>query len=475
MPTSSSLRLALFLTVPSALLASPAAAHAPPEVLQVISSAPDDVILATNRGFIFGSRTRDTWSLLCNEAFGVSTSSQYQSALLPSGRMLVGEHGGLRYSDDRGCTWERHPELGKLSTPALAQHPEARARIYLTVYGFDGSDMVPGQGGVRRSDDGGETFRTVYRAPEGEFLNSLLVSGGEPGHVYASVTTFGIAGTEYLVLHSSDGAKTWQRHRIDADVKKEMDVTLLAINPSNPQEILARATGAEPVLGERLLWSSDGGRSFRAQGSWPVLRSAAFSADGKIAYVSYRDGLLRATGAARTFTKVGASARISSVVTDDQELMVSGYYAGEASPLDGLATAPVSDPEARFETYMNFSQVRTHARCPAPSTAEQDCESLWLDWSRELGIDQQGGAPDREAGVSAPVGDEEDGEDDDDSDRAARDAGRRDGGTRGSGDARAATTSGCSLASEGDPALPAWVPLSLLALAWRRRPARSRR
>ncbi|MET0342422.1 MAG: exo-alpha-sialidase [Polyangiales bacterium] len=471
-PLLRSLSVALALTP---LLASRATAHAPPEVLQVISSTPEDIVLSTNRGFIFGNRTTNAWSLLCNEAFGVSTSSQYQSAMLESGRILVAEHGGLRFSDDRGCTWERNGELGKLSTPALAQHPETRDRLYLTVYGFDGSDMVTGMGGVRRSDDGGETFRSVYKAPEGEFLNSLLVSSGEPGHVYASVTSFGLSGSEYLVIHSTDGGKTWQRNRVESDVKKEMDVTLLAINPENPQEILARATGSEPALGERLLWSSDGGRTFRSPGTWAVLRSAAFSRDGRTAYVSYREGLLRATTAARTFEKVGISSRISSVVTSDSTLMVSGYYAGEASPLDGLATAPMSDPETKFETYMNFTQVDTHASCPAPSTAEQDCDTLWRDWVREFGLDQPGGGQTPDGGVSVPV----DGDDDivSNDDVVTRDAGRRDGGTSSSGDddAPAAKSSGCALSAGGHPDASTWLPLSLLALAWRRRHRRASR
>lgn len=461
-PPPLALAFALALTVPLAVLAgsvSGAAAHAPPEVLQVVSSADADVILATNRGLMFGSRARGEWQLLCSEAFGVSTGSSYGTALLPSGRILIAEQGGLHFSDDRGCTWRRPPDLGKLSTPTLAQHPEVRDRLYLTIQGFDGTQAVPDVAGVRRSDDGGETFRTVYAASEGEVLQSLLVSAGEPGHVYASATVFGARGTEYVVLHSSDGGTSWRRGRVDADVTKETDITLLALNPRDPLEILARASGAELALGDRLLWSTDGGGTFTTLGSWPRVRSAAFSPDGASAFVSHRDGLLRAADGARTLEKLGASIAISSVVADATDLLACGYFAGPASPLDGVGIAPLSDPSARFQTLMTFDQVRAHARCAAPSTAERDCDVSWRDWATEQGLDPQTATDD-----SVPAGDAGQAE------AGSGASNRDDDAPMGAADDSAhAKKSGCSLSGQSNVGVVGWLAIGLPALRLRRR------
>ena len=123
MLTKSTSSLALGL-VSALLRANGALAHAPPEVLQVLSHAPRDIVLATTRGFVFGELARRRWTLLCTEAFEVSAGSKYQVARTASGRLLVGDQLGLRYSDDRRCTWQRHPELGSWMVGGVSQHPE---------------------------------------------------------------------------------------------------------------------------------------------------------------------------------------------------------------------------------------------------------------------------------------------------------------------------------------------------------------
>ena len=123
------LRFSLLFTCAAGLVSARAAAHAPVEVRQIISSAPANVILGTNRGLIFGDPTSRSWSLLCNEALGVSTTAPYHVVMLASGRLLLATTDGLRFSDDRGCSWQDLPALPGLSTPALVQHPSDPQRI----------------------------------------------------------------------------------------------------------------------------------------------------------------------------------------------------------------------------------------------------------------------------------------------------------------------------------------------------------
>lgn len=422
-----------------------AAGHAPPVVLQVIELAPLATILATNRGLVFGDAARAQWSLLCSEAFGVSTGVPYAALKLPSGRLVIAHDSGLRVSDDLGCSWRATPGLGALTPRALAQHPDLPGRMYVAV-------DAPGAGGIRRSDDGGDSFETLLAVADDERIGSLLVAPGEPERLYAAITQLG-TGTAFraFVARSRDGGKSWQRTEIALRAKAardagERDVTLLAVNPAQPDELLVRVNAGEPVTGERIGISRDGGERFDFPAELPAVTGATFSRDGAIAYVGCLDGLYLARGPDRSFAPIPETYRISTVVEHADALLVGGYYAGLEAGYDGLGQAARDASPLRFETVMNFDQVRSQVTCPAPSTASADCAALWFDWQTEMGQlvttspPADAGAPDA-ATADAPVS------------RSSRD--------------------GCALGQTSSQ--PAW-PLVLVALlAWLRRRTVSRR
>jgi hypothetical protein len=423
------------------IVTSRAEAHDPPALFRVLSRDPDATILSTNRGFIVGTATSDTWSLLCSEAFGVSTGARYGAARLAGGRLVISSERGLRVSDDGGCTW-RATGLGDRKTPFVlgsSTHPE---RLYASVY-------VEGEGGIRRSNDGGETFDTLLSTKDTEFVSSLLVAAGEPERLYASITDFSTATFRELVARSTDGGAHWERSEVKLDAELENDLTLLAVNPRRPDELLAKVNAKEPVDGERILWSRDGGKTFTSPITLPAVTGGSFSEDGTIAYVSSRDGLHRASGPERKFEPFGEASRISSVAERDGDLIVGGYYQGLAAGQDGVATAAPGTAPPRFERLMNFSQVRAQLSCPAPAKATADCTMLWVDWQTEFGLD----APRSDGGAAADAG--------------IRDAGSSPPRQR---------DEGCTLGAPGARGGARGALLAMLALSWfaRRRRTRAR-
>jgi hypothetical protein len=446
----------------SALLSTSASAHAPAEVIEVVSDAPNDVVISTNRGLIFGSLEAGGLRLLCNEALDVSTFRPYRTALLPSGRLLIGDSGGLRYSDDRGCAFRPVEPLMGLSTPDFAHDPTQPARIFVATAG-------PGQNAVRVSDDEGATFRTLLTGSEDDFFGSMLLVPTTPVQLYVSLIVLDAEGNySYALARSVDAGVSWTRVPVVLE-ESERDLTLLAANPARPDELLARATNVEPAQGERLLWSRDGGKSFSSPVSLRVLRAGAFSPDGQLAYAGGVDGLWQARDAARTFVQVPATARVSALETVENRLLAGAYYRGLDAPEDGIGIAPIDEPT--FARWMNFNDVAEPVSCPAPSLVDALCAPLWRDWMTEnpvptpaadAGVDA--GTPDlgtsaRDAGVRQAGADQDGGlgasTKPDDGGAAGRDASRA---------PRPGASGGCSLvaAAPGQPRVDLCV--SLLAL-----------
>jgi hypothetical protein len=402
-------------------------AHAPAEVLQIVSDKPDALILATNRGLIYGNLQTRAFSLLCNEALDVGTSAPYRTASLPSGKLLVGDSAGLRASDDRGCSFAAVPALAQLSVPDMVQDPREPKRIFVTTAGV-------GAGGLRVSDDEGATFKTLLSVPDDDFLGSLLLVPGAPAQLYTSAVVLHkdtpTYTYSYYVAHSSDEGQTWSKSEV-ALTDDERDVTLLAVNPVRPQELLARATGSEPILGERVLWSNDGGKTFSSPITLRALRTAAFSTDGKVAYVGGVDGLWSATDEARTFQQVPGTARLSTLRSQSDGLLAAGYYEGLDARQDGIGLRGPSD--TGFSRWFDFVEVGEPFTCPAPSTVDARCRPLWRDWTIEN--------PSLSAGTDADVA----------LDAGAAASSLRDAGHATTGDALAARDAGTQAARRSDP------------------------
>jgi MYXO-CTERM domain-containing protein len=475
------LTLALALGVSSVTLA-----HDPPSIMQFVSMTPTDVLLTSNRGLIFGDPTTRKWSLLCNEAVGVhgvTSSEPYAVALVPSGRMLVATASGLSVSDDRGCSFRDVPGFADLTTRGLVQHPTDPQQLYVI-----GQGTVNNQ--IQHSTDGGDSWQPVLTVPSSEYPQSLLIAPGDPLRLYASIWQLGVDVDTHFVVRSSDGGKTWERSEVEL-TEDEREVILLAVNPVDANELLARATAVNPVDGERLLHSRDGGRTFTSNISIKSLKGATFSPDGLLAYAAGgSDGLYRATGPERTFSLVAGTARISAVRSSATELLAAGYYQGlealrDGSLIDGIGRTTASGTS--FDHWMAFREIQSQVSCPATSTAITKCARLWTDWQSEhpplsdlAGADADAGWSDAGAPRSG-------------SDAAARpsDAGAReiDAGARsdaGSGDSAndaeitedtspiggkpRRKASGCTVSGESARSYGSWsLALALLVLAHRRR------
>jgi hypothetical protein len=141
-------------------------------------------------------------------------------------RLWIGvEVGGVVWSDNGGASWEVEQPGGNPDIHVLAAHPgEPRTLFASTGYGRpDGAaEMVEGNAGVFRSDDGGATWRYVWHGMQPRYTRPMCIDPRPPHGLtvacaptaFSSVKDAG--GAKAMLYRTDDGGASW-RSLCDAD------------------------------------------------------------------------------------------------------------------------------------------------------------------------------------------------------------------------------------------------------------------
>jgi photosystem II stability/assembly factor-like uncharacterized protein len=354
-------------------------AHAGPQVREIRFQGGDqNPVLLSNRGLIFGASGPQNWALMCNEALGVNTAEVPELASFDDGRILAATSMGLKFTNDRGCSWQGVEPYGTLSAPSIVQDAKDPQRLFVTTFG-DGA-----QSGVSRSSDGGKTWQRIFSVDDKDYLRYLLIAPSQPERIYVRSLSFG-SGSDfrYQTLRSDDAGKTWQRFDLTLMNDTETDFVLLGVSPDDPDLVLAMAEAADPITNkERLLVSRDAGKTFAQVGSIQVITAVTWSSDHKTIYVAADEGLLRSTDNAQSFQRVGPAQYVSCVEEHDGVLLACGYYHGVAAGYPGIGMS--TDGGETFNTWMTLNTVLMPVQCDAQAPTRATCGPLWVDWQREI-------------------------------------------------------------------------------------------
>ncbi|MFI5305812.1 MAG: WD40/YVTN/BNR-like repeat-containing protein [Polyangiales bacterium] len=372
------MRLPLFTAVVCILMlrSTEAAAHAPPQIWRVARSGSDGrVALLTNRGIIFGDAALSDFRFMCNTALGINSSEQPYIAFTSDGRLLASTSAGLQATTD-GCSWQNVPEFGSASTPALAQdaaHPDV---LYVSTFSM-------GRSGIEVSKDGGASWAWLTKVADNDFIQEIVLAPSSSKTLYYSGEVFDSTGKlAHYVARSNDAGATFNRNDV-ALLSTEADVTLLAVSPSDPAVLLARAQdGSDSMSMDRLLVSRDGGQTFSSPLTVPQLFTAAFAADGQTVWVASIAGLWRSRDAAATFQQVPGPNRMTFVAVPTPGTLSAGGWFGGTMDLDGWAQS--SNDGDSFTQLMLFPQITEPVMCDAASSTAMNCEMLWKDWQYEI-------------------------------------------------------------------------------------------
>jgi photosystem II stability/assembly factor-like uncharacterized protein len=326
---------------------------------------------------MFGHDGSRDWSLLCNEALGVSTAEVPNVVVLSDARIMAASSAGLTQTTDGGCHWMGVSPYETINSPSLIQDPNNSQRLYLSTF-------APGMSAVHMSEDAGLTWQPLIAAADSDFLGYILVAPNQPEQLYLRALTLssGTASFSYATWHSSDAGKTWEHSSVTL-AESETDLDLLAVSPSDPQLLVAKAEAQNAMFDpERLLVSHDAGKTFDSPITLHVINAVAFSDDGATLSVGSDDGLFVSSDAGKTFAKVGAAAFIESLSFDHGELMVGGYFHGVEAGTHGVGIS--GDGGATMTQWMLLNQVVHPLACDPTAMSAIDCKQLWPDWEREI-------------------------------------------------------------------------------------------
>lgn len=381
---SSRLAVLLGLATPPALASSAAAHGRPADFTEIVFEHGDPTHMAARA--TFGIMSSDDGG--ANFEWRCSYALRFDSAIenppvvpLPSGRLLAGTFGGLTRTDAAQCELEPSSTTIDQYVIDLDADPALAGGVYATV----------SPGGIANrilySADEGQTFVDRHTMPVDVLLERLVVAPSSPMRVYVSgaIPRTDTTARRVFVWRSDDAGATLAEVELTL-VEGERNIHVLAVDPLDPDRVVARTTRLEfDDLPDRLLLSEDGGLTFRTLLSTPKIAGAAFVADDanpgrSTLYVGGRvEGLFRSDDliAATRVNDVSIHCLASSGAN---ELWACG---------DGLlgpfALGRSTDRGATFEPRLQFDDIHNRTGCGACTTTGGLCPYYFLDVEVDLG------------------------------------------------------------------------------------------
>lgn len=389
---------ALALLLGSAAIVSPALAHDSPHGLSLVfpSEAKDAApIVLINRGLLFPKLASigTAYDLRCNESYKINTAAIAHPVLDDKGALHLTTSLGVRSSSDRGCTWKLNEQLPTDSLGGFAQNATAPAEVLVTTFTYENPSKV-----FASSDYGVNWTPKFTNRPLSVFEHLLGSPDGK--RVLASGHRFDQPNRKLLATWgiSLDGGATWEEQELTNDRLP------LGFHPTDPNVLFAR----EPIPNltidprDRLVRSSDGGKTFELVKELPFLAAFAASPDGSSIWIgSETDGLQVSKDGGKTFTRVLEDSIISVYCLQYRQGRL--WACTRMAPNTG-GIHYSDDQGATFSKLLQFDEVTSPVVCA--NDVEMTCATPWRDWTYELlsNFEDAGVPTDAGAGVTPDSG-----------------------------------------------------------------------
>jgi hypothetical protein len=370
----------------------------------------DLVLLRTTFGLLLSHDRGSTWTWLCEDALGVSSSSieDPSLALTGNGNLVAGFSKGLSVSSDTGCNWNQFSGLAGQFVVDLTVRPDAPDVVLALTSTFAAGVADGGPGYSQRiyesTDDGTDwSVRGVPIDPT-MLVTTLEVSGSDPKRIYVSAYRAGTAPKASLFF-SNDGGATWTERPITLDrSQREVSIYIAAVDPRVADRVYLRTSAQTTVLSRagtepsRLLVTDDAGLTFRTALSLAgQMLGFALSSDGSTVYAgSVEDGLFVAQTSTLSFQKT-SSIHVECLATHGSDVWACSDAA------TGFIAGVSTDKGATFMAKAGLL-AQPLVTCAADSTVSLQCAGPPRDaLCMELpGCDSDGGDVAASAG-SAPA------------------------------------------------------------------------
>jgi len=293
-----------------AALLVPAAARAGddsfPTALDVFVPAdrPDEIVVATNLGFVFSEDGGRTWAWSCEHGhYPLVPQTPYQVGPPPRDRLFAYGGAGVEYSDDGSCTWQLTSGVASNShVYALFLDATDADRALASVSISDGDGGAPTYA-VLASSDGGATFGRPLYASAGAAITSLASARSDPATIYLTLSA---AGGPATLVRSLDGGASWEPLDLGGIVGPGR-VAILGVDPVHADRLYLRyATATDQAF----VVATNGGAA--------AARTLALPAGQEIHFLRASDGTLLVSAftwnaAASLFRSFDGGATFSSI------------------------------------------------------------------------------------------------------------------------------------------------------------------
>lgn len=350
--------------------------------------APKDashMALRTTYGFLQSFDAGKSWVWLCEKSVGYGGAFDPAIGITASDTLLAGVFDGLRVSRDRGCDWavSGEPLDGEYIIDLVVERGDPMRAVALTSSGIgDGKFRVF----LGETTDGGKTWaKAGVDLPTDLNSETLEVAPSDPNRIYVSGTS-GTTPRKGVIERSDDRGKTWTRTEVPLDRARTPFIS--AVHPTRPDTLWIRVDGditaGETGLGDRLLVSEDGAKTFRDVASVDGnMFGFALSPDGsRIAIGGSIAGLLTASTSDHAFRQTSSVAVRCLTWTSDALFICGTEYP------DNFTVGKTNDEGKTIQPVYTLSNLAplncsagtsTATRCPADWPAVRDTIGVPLD------------------------------------------------------------------------------------------------
>jgi photosystem II stability/assembly factor-like uncharacterized protein len=218
--------------------------------------------------------------------------------------------GGLLRSVDGGETWKTlnlaSPNASFLFVNSLAIGPGKPSTLYATT-----------NSGLLKSSDGGDSWAPLRSdMPQGVSIASITIDSADPTAVYASANIFSQTGPRGALFRSRDEGEHWTE--LDTGSPQFAFINALAVDPTSPDRIYIGSSGflnAGPAPGG-ILKTADGGLTWDSANNGLLnydVRTVAVAPDTGTMFAGGYGGTFQSTDQGDTWNATGATAYTGSL------------------------------------------------------------------------------------------------------------------------------------------------------------------
>lgn len=401
-------RPALLAALVALTLPSVARAHGGPPIFETLSFDPSDpthLFAGTNFGTVVSEDEGVSWSWICPGVVHLRTMVEDPLVLVSDqGTLFVGDTAGAWRSAGSACDWASTvADTGLASSGTIARGGPGVL--------FAGTSTDGGSNALYRSTTDGVSWDVVLGPSVGVWFESVVVAPSDPMRVYAVQNRPPVRTEpwEVTVFRSDDGGGTWTSAPFTV-LTHEWRLYLLAVDPTNPDRILAHTQDVYPDEHERVMLSEDGGSTWTEVLQLTQVLGGSWAPDGSSAYLAGPlDGLWRSDDGARTFSGIRTDLFLRCVVANADAVWVcaddfTAHFGIGRSTDRGITFAPIARLRSITGPVSCDPASPLGTTCPAEeSTLDMALAAAPIDEDAGVVMDDAGAASD-DAGTASDDG-----------------------------------------------------------------------